>query len=66
MYGEIVYGGHIVENWDRRLAEAYLNKYFHDGLLEGMHVFHGFPAPPATLTHPQARYQYHHPLNLVN
>lgn len=26
MFGEIMYGGHIVEDWDRRLANAYLHK----------------------------------------
>lgn len=24
IFGEIMYGGHIVEDWDRRLANAYL------------------------------------------
>jgi dynein heavy chain len=30
LIGEIMYGGHIVEDWDRRLAGAYLHKYFQE------------------------------------
>ncbi len=46
-----MYGGHIVEDWDRRLANAYLFKYFNEGLLENMEMFPAFPAPPNTLSH---------------
>lgn len=53
--GEIMYGGHIVEDWDRRLAAAYLHKYFNDGLLEGAQLFPAFYPPPSTMPHPQAR-----------
>lgn len=51
IFGEIMYGGHIVEDWDRRLAAAYLRKYFTEALLEGPELFPGFPAPAGTLTH---------------
>jgi len=27
IFGEILYGGHIVEDWDRRLSAAYLVKW---------------------------------------
>ena len=30
IFGEIMYGGHIVEDWDRRLANAYLYKFFNE------------------------------------
>ena len=56
IFGEIMYGGHIVEDWDRRLANAYLFKYFNEQLLEGMDMFPGFPAPQNTLSHKQVPY----------
>ncbi|CAG9462750.1 unnamed protein product [Pedinophyceae sp. YPF-701] len=49
--GEIMYGGHIVEDWDRRLANAYLFRYFNDDLVEGTEMFPGFPTPPNTAPH---------------
>ena len=49
--GEILYGGHIVEDWDRRLSNAYLQKYYNDDLLEGTEMYPGFPVPPNTYTH---------------
>ena len=45
MFGEIMYGGHIVEDWDRRLANAYLVKYVNEALLETVEFFPGFNAP---------------------
>jgi hypothetical protein len=53
VFGEIMYGGHIVEDWDRRLAAAYLLKYFNEGLLEGMEMFPGFNTPANSLSHKQ-------------
>jgi len=52
--GEIMYGGHIVEDWDRRLAFAYLEGYLQNDLLEGMEFFPKFFNPPNTLTQVQA------------
>jgi len=49
--GEIMYGGHIVEDWDRRLSSQYLERYFNDELLEGMDFYPGFSGPPNTATH---------------
>jgi len=54
IFGEIMYGGHIVEDWDRRLAFAYLDKYMVEELLEGMEFFPKFTSPPNTLTQKQA------------
>ena len=48
MFGEIIYGGHIVEDWDRRLAFAYLAKCMNDGLLENAELFPSFVPPPST------------------
>ncbi|KAL6747291.1 flagellar outer dynein arm heavy chain beta [Haematococcus lacustris] len=53
IFGEIMYGGHIVEDWDRRLANAYLNRYMNEQLLEGMEMFPGFIVAPNTLNHKQ-------------
>lgn len=53
IFGEIMYGGHIVEDWDRRLANAYLLRYMNEQLLEGMEMFPGFVSPPNTLNHRQ-------------
>lgn len=48
-----MYGGHIVEDWDRRLANAYLFKYFNETLIEGMEMFPAFFTPANTMTHKQ-------------
>ena len=34
IFGEIMYGGHIVDNWDRDLCNAYLDGLMIDGLLD--------------------------------
>ncbi len=54
-FGEIMYGGHIVEDYDRRLAMCYLRKYVNEGLLENMEFFPGFGMPPNTANHRQVR-----------
>lgn len=51
LFGEILYGGHIVEDWDRRLSSAYLHKHFTDALLEGPELFPDFTLPAGTLNH---------------
>ena len=53
IFGEIMYGGHIVEDWDRRLSSAYLEYYFNEALLENMEMFPRFPAPPNSGSHKQ-------------
>ena len=55
IFGEIMYGGHIVEDWDRRLASAYLLKYFQPGLSDGINLFPGFSTPPTNLSYQQVR-----------
>lgn len=54
IFGEIMYGGHIVEDWDRRLATAYLSRYFNEGLIETSDHFPSFPSPPSSLSTIQA------------
>mmetsp|Transcript_25005 Transcript_25005/g.85566 ORF Transcript_25005/g.85566 Transcript_25005/m.85566 type:complete len:4525 (+) Transcript_25005:136-13710(+) len=52
--GEIMYGGHVVEDWDRRLSEMYLESYLKEDLLEGnFEFFKGFVSPPNTLNKKQ-------------
>lgn len=51
LFGEIIYGGHIVEDWDRRLVAAYLAKYFNETLTDGATMFPGFNAPTGVLSH---------------
>ena len=29
LFGEIMYGGHITDDWDRRLCRTYLEVYMH-------------------------------------
>ena len=36
--GEILYGGHITNNFDRRLVDAYLQTYLNPELLDGFQV----------------------------
>jgi dynein heavy chain len=45
IFGEIMYGGHITDFFDRVLAIAYLDAYLKDELLEGAELFSGFMAP---------------------
>lgn len=59
VFGEIMYGGHIVEDWDRRLAMAYLLKYFNESLLEGMEMFPGYTTPANSLSHKQVCFNRH-------
>ena len=50
LFGEVFYGGHITDNYDRALCEAYLAVYLRFELLEGIAMFPGFASPP-TLTY---------------
>ncbi|XP_058960986.2 dynein beta chain, ciliary-like [Pocillopora verrucosa] len=47
LFGEIMYGGHITDDWDRRLCRTYLEEYMKPDMLEGeMNLAPGFPIPP--------------------
>eukprot|EP00471_Norrisiella_sphaerica_P010953 CAMPEP_0184498660 /NCGR_PEP_ID=MMETSP0113_2-20130426/39505_1 /TAXON_ID=91329 /ORGANISM="Norrisiella sphaerica, Strain BC52" /LENGTH=4666 /DNA_ID=CAMNT_0026886275 /DNA_START=34 /DNA_END=14034 /DNA_ORIENTATION=- len=39
IFGEILYGGHITDDWDRRLNMTYMRFYFRAELLDGMELF---------------------------
>lgn len=47
LFGEIMYGGHITDDWDRRLCRTYLAKYIRTEMLEGKVLLApGFQIPP--------------------
>ncbi|KAI4877932.1 hypothetical protein NFI96_006510, partial [Prochilodus magdalenae] len=47
LVGEIMYGGHITDEWDRRLCRTYLQELFIPKLFEReLFLCPGFPAPP--------------------
>jgi dynein heavy chain len=39
IFGEIMYGGHIVDDWDRRLARAYLENIMTPQIFEEEELF---------------------------
>jgi dynein heavy chain len=46
LFGEIMYGGHITDNWDRRLCRTYLEEFIKPEMLEGeLSLAPGFPLP---------------------
>ncbi|TSL75253.1 Dynein heavy chain 17, axonemal [Bagarius yarrelli] len=46
LFGEIMYGGHITDDWDRRLCRTYLQEYMQPEMLdEEMQLVQGFPVP---------------------
>merc|ERR1711959_483373 len=45
LQGEVMYGGHITDPWDRRVAIAYLNEYMTPELLTGFEFQPGFKSP---------------------
>lgn len=47
LFGEIMYGGHITDDWDRRLCRTYLAEYVRAEMLEGeILLAPGFQIPP--------------------
>ncbi|GLV39554.1 Dynein heavy chain at 93AB [Carabus blaptoides fortunei] len=49
LFGEIMYGGHITDDWDRRLCITYLEELLQPDLVDGeLMLAPGFPAPPNT------------------
>jgi len=47
LQGEVMYGGHITDPWDRRVAIAYLQEYMSPELLTGHEFQPGFKGVPA-------------------
>ncbi|OQR88006.1 dynein heavy chain [Achlya hypogyna] len=48
IFGEIMYGGHITDSWDRRTNNTYLTVLINPGLLAGMELGPGFKSPNPT------------------
>lgn len=49
LFGEIMYGGHITDDLDRRLCSTYLEEYMRPELIDGELMFApGFGTPPNT------------------
>jgi dynein heavy chain len=47
LFGEIMYGGHITDDWDRRLCKTYLEEFMKPEQLDGdLLLAPGFPTPP--------------------
>ena len=47
IFGEIMYGGHITDDWDRRLCRNYLATYLNPTMFEGdLYLAPDFPLPP--------------------
>jgi dynein heavy chain len=38
IFGDIMYGGHIVDDWDRRMCEKYLHYFMRDELLDDLEM----------------------------
>ena len=45
IFGEIMYGGHITDAWDRRTCNTYLQVYQDPALLSGLELGPGFKSP---------------------
>ncbi|XP_008853923.1 dynein heavy chain 9, axonemal [Nannospalax galili] len=46
LFGEIMYGGHITDDWDRRLCRTYLEEFIKPEMVEGeLSLAPGFPLP---------------------
>ncbi|XP_038934021.1 dynein axonemal heavy chain 11 isoform X4 [Rattus norvegicus] len=47
LFGEIIYGGHITDAWDRKLCRVYLEEFMNPSLIEDeLMLAPGFAAPP--------------------
>ncbi|XP_068092066.1 dynein axonemal heavy chain 11 isoform X2 [Hyperolius riggenbachi] len=47
LFGEIMYGGHITDDWDRKLCQTYLEEFMTPAMLDGdLSLAPGFKAPP--------------------
>jgi dynein heavy chain len=55
LFGEIMYGGHIVDDWDRILCAAYLDSIMNDLLLDEAELFPFIEGKNITFRCPQAQ-----------
>merc|ERR1712224_750157 len=54
IFGEIMYGGHITDNWDRRVNTTYLLVLITPELFNNMNLAPGFKSPDAS------KFEYQH------
>jgi dynein heavy chain len=54
IFGEIMYGGHITDPWDRRITNTYLKVLITPELFNNMNLCPGFKSPDAT------KFEYSH------
>ena len=48
LFGEIMYGGHITDDWDRRLCRTYLQEFMNQEMFDTtIYLAPGFPVPPS-------------------
>lgn len=48
LFGDIMYGGHITDDWDRRLCRTYLEEFMNPLMLDGeLQLAPGFTTPPS-------------------
>ncbi len=52
IFGEIMYGGHITDPWDRVQSSSYLGLYITDALFNGFELAPGFKAPDTVTDQP--------------
>merc|ERR1711871_32633 len=45
LIGEVMYGGHVFNDWDRRLTNCYLELWLREQLLDSIPFFPGFMSP---------------------
>jgi len=54
IFGEIMYGGHVTDPWDRRCTNTYLTVLITPELFNNMNLCPGFKSPDAS------KFEYHH------
>ncbi len=58
MFGEIMYGGHITDEWDRRTNAAYLRELIRPELLQGANLIQGYKSPDPSKTDRESYVKY--------
>ncbi|EFC48546.1 hypothetical protein NAEGRDRAFT_55628 [Naegleria gruberi] len=51
VFGEIMYGGHITDDWDRKLCKTYLEKFIRPDVVDQLELCPEFLSPPTNLTY---------------
>jgi dynein heavy chain len=53
IFGQIMYGGHITDSWDRRTNETYLDFYYEETIFKGKEIAPGYKCPDPKLKYAQ-------------